>query len=70
MKNMQLKDARMYRNTLYMKIDAPIDQWVELLGMTWDDFEKEYDGSAFKLIKFMNVKAGGKKDDLSSANGS
>jgi hypothetical protein len=53
---MQLKDVRIHKNALYLKIDASMKQWLELLHLTQEDFEKVHDGSVFKLIKFMNAK--------------
>ena len=64
---MQLKDIRIYKDTFYLKIDAPVGQWVKLIGLTPEEFERMFDGSVFKLIKYMNAQTGEKDVETSSS---
>lgn len=58
---MQLRSVRIHPvdEVPLLKIEAPLEQWITLLGLTTEEFQAEFNGDIFLLIKHMNSQAKG-----------
>ena len=54
--DMQLRSVQINEEGFKTKIQiaAALDQWIELCGLTTDEWMKEFDGDVFRFIKWMN----------------
>lgn len=52
----RIKDIFFQKDIGRVILDISIDNLVTLYGLAWSEFEKDLDGSVYKLIKQMNAR--------------
>ena len=63
---MQLRAVRVTEKSVNLYMQANLDQWLILAGMTLEEFREKYDADVFQLVKAINflINAGGGENDV------